>query len=302
MADQDPAAPTPKPPDPSPSGHRQADVLEMPKHDEATVTCPSGLKVRVEEMDIDTMDTLMDPALARSGQTVTRVVEVCTLGVEDPGPYTLQPNGKLNWNNVAQVDLMKVLVEIRRITLGDGYDFSLKCPQKVCGNQFTWGLEIPELEERPMQPEGIASIQTGEPMQFHLPKTNRLLYHTILTTIEAVAIGAPFQSADEKQWNRKAIAKRVKAIDRVPDQDKSRWLGRVPRLDHLDLTDEIDRLEGGLELGFEIYCPKCETSIKVSLANANDFLLERSRTKRPSKTSDNGSPDSSGSAVEAEQD
>lgn len=249
------------------------------------ITCPSGLSGTIQQMSVDALDALLDASLNRSGQNVVRVVELCWIETKNPGPYRMGPAGKIDWQQVAQTDMMKALVDIRRITLGDGYTFNIKCPSKLCAHKIEWEIEIHKLEERPMADEAIAAIQSREPMEYLLPQTQVKLWHHVLTTLDAITVGAPFQSADQKGWTKKALAQRINKIDGVHDQDKSRWIKHIPLPDQLDFVDEVDRLEGGLNLVFEFECPRCDQEIKISLAGAQDFLLERSRTKKAKKTS-----------------
>lgn len=279
------ATPAPVPAAPLREEARQSREFTPPVLRTTQVTCPSGLTGKIQQMDVDAIDALLDPMLNRSGQNVVKVVQICWIETTDPGPYGLGPNGKILWGNVAQPDLMKVLVEIRRITLGDEYIFRLKCPLKTCHHQIEWGIEISTLTENPMTAEAIASIQSGDQMPFTLPQTGVKVWHHVLTTADAIDVGTPFQSTDQKGWTRKALAKRINVIEGVHTQDKSRWIRGMPYPDQLDFIDEVDRLEGGLDLVFDIECPKCDQEIKVSLAAAQDFLLERSRTKKGKKTS-----------------
>lgn len=251
----------------------------LPKIRTVQVPLPSGASGRIRQLTVTDLDRMLDPMLARSGQQLMAIVEDVWQQTEDPGPYTLDGGGRMPWGNVAQVDIMAIIVGMRQASMGDDYNFQASCPHPGCGTPIDWVIKCSELVYAPMTKEARQSIASGEGMIFTFPQAEVQCWHHVLTCTEANRIGAPGHGR-KQEWNVDALCTRIDKIDGVGDQDRRYWLRHLAVDDHIAFGNEVDRLEGGHELDFEIECQKCSGAVDVGISKSPDFLLGARRKRR----------------------
>lgn len=247
------------------------------RHDDRVL--PSGLHVGIRMFVAGDFDRMLNEERRPSKAGPITILQECVTEIKDPGPYQLSERGGLDWTKVAQVDVMSLVVWLRRLSRGNEYDFTAKCPHQGCGKPIHWTIECDELEYSEMHPEGIRSIESGEEMKFTLPLDGREILHHILTTAEANKIGLPGVGAQKKEWVVAALDTRISEIQGVPGNDKRWWLRQLGSEDQDAIIDEIDRLEGGHVLDFPIDCGNCTGEVMIKISDTKDFLVGGRRTK-----------------------
>ena len=97
-----------------------------------TITCPSGLAGTIRGLKGKEGTLLADRAAAKSGATFEKILAACWLSTDDPGPYQVEEGKPLGWSKVLVADRFYTLLQIRALTFGDGYAFSVQCAASSC--------------------------------------------------------------------------------------------------------------------------------------------------------------------------
>ncbi len=90
------------------------------------IVCPSGLSGKIRGLKVREERILADRELARSGGQVDRLLAACWEETVDSGPYDFSDKS-VEWGRVLQGDRFFALLQIRALTYGPEYAFSVGC-------------------------------------------------------------------------------------------------------------------------------------------------------------------------------
>jgi len=271
-----PAPSSPPAPVPGPVGS----PLTFPRLRVEEITLISGLRGRIRQMTAADQSRFVDPMLIRSRRSVDSVLQECWVETLDTGPYQF-PDGRVDWMKVSRVDRGHYFIQLRQVSLGDEFDFNAQCSSPICGSAIAWQVKCSELPVRPMQPEAIQSIRSGEALVFTFPFDGRTCRHHIMRGSDEAFLAS---RGDQKGQVVDVLTVRIDDIDGVHSNDKRRWLERLSVLDQNAFLDEVERLEGGVDLAFPVECPKCGKEVFVSIMLDAPFFLGGSRQMKSAKT------------------
>lgn len=246
------------------------------RHDQRVL--PSGLHVDIRMFVAADFDRMLAEQRRPSKAGTIGILQECVTEIKDPGPYVIDGRGGIDWAKVAQADAMSLIIWLRRLSRGNDYNFTAKCPHQGCGEPIHWSVECDQLEYREMHSEAIRSIETEQPMTFTLPFDGREILHHVLTTMEANKIGVPGVGVAKKEWIVAALNTRIDEIQGVPQPDKRWWLRQLGSEDQDSIIDEIDRMEGGHVMDFPIDCGSCGGEVQIKISDSKDFLQGGRRT------------------------
>ena len=111
------------------------------------ISCPSGLTGRLRGMKVREERVLADRKLAKSGGQLDELLASCWEETLDPGPYHF--DGLADWSRVLQGDRFYALLQLRCLTYGPNYAFSVACGEDACRKRIDW------------EPETVASRPSG---------------------------------------------------------------------------------------------------------------------------------------------
>jgi hypothetical protein len=131
----------------------------------------SGLVVTARECKVTEENLVSDPATAREGRQKTRLLEAVVLSVEDPGPYTHERGGSLDWDKVLHGDREILLKEIRVASWGQDYFRDDNCPS--CGDPTENWFDLTKFPVQPLPESSVEHVKTGKPLSCVLPRSKR---------------------------------------------------------------------------------------------------------------------------------
>lgn len=250
-----------------------------------TFTLPSGVKIEMRNAGI-AEENLM-AGLAKGSGSIERglmdVLDRCTLGVADVGPYDfLTVGGKANWRQMIRGDMFTALVQLRTITYRDGHmlEFEQRCPAVGCRHRFAAEVNLlDDLIWQDMPQDSIDKLKRGE--LFEAEIDGRLVKYTLAfgRTEENYMLLAEQNPGRDMACG---LRSRIAEVDGLEPHQILDWLdgnnGKSDKFPGLgsqeaeDLRDAFDVVEGGIDTSVEVYCPRCSEVFDVNVPFSAFFL------------------------------
>lgn len=175
-----------------------------------------------------------------------RLISGCLLSVDGVPGHVLA-------DHLTAVDRLFILIAIRRVTLGDDWQFESTCP--VCKHRERWKFNLSKIETK--IPEQRSMVFEGESFGF--------------------AFRGEIQTGKTEAWERDAIKKfpgcdvsimllsRLTSFAGVPIEHDLRGAAKrfkeildsfveVPHRIRRDIQKQIDEAEGGIDLSIDLVC------------------------------------------------
>lgn len=247
------------------------------------VVCPSGFAGMVRGWKTKEANILGSRKSARSYTTFDKIISACWLETTDPGPYKFQ-NGVVDWGKVLLCDRFWVLLRQRAATYGDGYEFDTQCQDRgLCGKKIEWECNLSELPFKELPEESRAKIAAGdnsfECELMHGEMAGRkVMFH--LQTGHHEVRGAKMLEGQDTRIVVAALASRIDSIESVQKGDLIRTLDDLEMGDLMNLMNQFDEADGGVETTIEIECPHCGLLQDVELPLGRAFFLPRFKRRR----------------------
>lgn len=239
---------------------------------EAHAECPSGLIVEVRGLKTREASLLAERQGTRDGSAYNQMLDNCTLRVVEPGPYTLSPEGRLDWSKVHVGDRLFALLRIRSATHGEEYAFRLTCQERDCRQRFDWSLNLCDLPVKVMPDPARESLKTGRDLTATVGG-KKLRFRLMRGEDEA----RQMQIVRQNPGRTLAVALngRVTEIDGVHKNDKLRHLEDLPLGEANALLALLDEADGGVETEIQVECPHCGAVQDVRLPFGKEFFMPR---------------------------
>jgi hypothetical protein len=242
------------------------------------IVCPSGLTGEIRGLKGKEGKLLSDRSAARAGSTFEKILAGCWVGTTDPGVYELPADGALDWSKVLVADRFYTLLQIRALTFGDDYAFSVQCPSPTCRERFEWTLNLQELPVVRLSDATRAAFKTGNRFETTLPRDGRKVWFRLMTGADEARAAAALKPGRDGMLLA-ALALRIVEIENVPDLEKRRFLDEIEMADATALLDQFDEADGGVETSIEVECPSCLGVQDVQLPFERGFFLPTSKGK-----------------------
>lgn len=246
----------------------------MPSH----IVCPSGLAGEIRGLKAREGKLLADSKAARAGATFEKILAGCWLTTANPGIYELPEGGALDWSKVLVADRFYTLLQIRAVTFGDEYAFSVQCQSPPCRERFEWQLDLKQLPMRPLSEAAKAAFKAGNRFETKLPRDGRKVWFRLMTGADEVRAASVLKTGRDGMLIT-ALALRIVEIEGVAETDKRRFLDEMEMADAAALLDQFDEADGGVETTIEVECPHCLGVQEVQLPFERGFFLPRTREK-----------------------
>jgi len=244
-----------------------------------TITCPSGLSGRIRGLKVREERILTDRKLAKRGEQVDRLLAACWEETVDPGPYDFGDKD-IDWSMVLQGDRFYALLQLRALTYGPDYAFSVPCQNDTCRSRIDWELSLHDLPVRPLTPESLTAFTSGNRFECTLPDAGVKVWFRLFTGAEERRLPQLQKTAGDKLLSA-MLALRVVEIDGVDTRKKRLFIEDLTMRDADFLVDEFDRVDCGVETEIEIECPDCFTVQDLELPFGRSFFLPgKARTRR----------------------
>lgn len=276
------------------------------------ITCPSGLSGVIRGMKGREAQAFVDPQQVRTFGSMDTMLTNCWLETRDAGPYTLDAGRdgteRPKWPEVLIGDRFAALIDIRVATFGSDYDFDVKC--QSCEQQYGWELSLRDLPRQPFPAETIEKIKAGRnSFDMDLPD-GRVLVFKIGTGAEEKKIAqlkggpgstrklGPVDSIFTQTLgiytsvNDPIVAKTVGLATPIVGKNGEemlpipgglngarRYLEDLDFPTLLDVLDEMQRVDGGVQTTIETVCENCGWKQEIELPFQRSFFAPRPKRK-----------------------
>lgn len=260
----------------------------------------SGLKVEFQQMMVADENVIARGKKARRDRAnlvLNEVLSRCTVGVVEPGPYTsFEVGGPVDWGRVLTGDRLDAMLALRRLSYKDGNKILVPELSCSCGNEFSWEVDIEtDLRYQPLPPESIERLMSGDPFVCEMDDGHKI--HFILATgdteVQIDKIGMQYPDREMATGLRARIIDVIKPDgEKVDRREIMDWLDggseRSTTFDGLSsdeaevFRDEMDRVDGGVDLEVTAICPSigCGRGVKFDLPFETIFVPSRGIQKR----------------------
>ena len=237
------------------------------------IDLPSGAKIEVRPLTGKESKILSDKDAIKSGMFLDKILNACTVGVLDFGPY---PQGdKFDWGKALVGDRFYGLLQIRVISLGEEYWFKLQCSASECRERFDYCIDlVKDLPVQRLSEEGKKTFAAGNSFQT-VDANGKTVSYRLPTGQDEIA-SAKFNAFDSAFIQ--ALSQRIVSIEDV--SDKRSYLEACAWADLLKLLDAFDANNCGVNTDIEIVCPYCGAIQDVRLPFERGFLLPSYKSSR----------------------
>jgi len=206
---------------------------------------------------------------------LNRLLSACWLETTDAGPYALE-GGTICWNDVLQGDRFYVLMQVRVLTFGEEYAFSVPCQNRACARRIDWTLNLSELSVRALSDASREKFVQGNRFGIGLPGGHQGVFGLPVGKDEAQL--ARLQSGEDANLLPMLLNLRIRDIEGLPPLQRAAYLNRMSLRQARDLLAEFDRADCGVETDIDIECPNCGYGQRVSLPLEQGFLWPQNRS------------------------
>jgi hypothetical protein len=242
------------------------------------IVCPSGLAGEIRGLKGKEGKLLSDRSAARAGATFEKILAGCWVATTDPGIYDLPVDGSVDWSKVLVADRFFTLLQIRALTFGDEYAFSVQCSSAACRERFEWTLNLQELPVVRLSDATKAGFRAGNRFETTLPRDGRKVWFRLVLGADEMRAAAALKAGRDGMLLA-ALALRIVEIENVPDGEKRRFLEDIEMADATALLDQFDESDGGVETKIEVECPSCLGVQDVELPFERGFFLPTAKGK-----------------------
>lgn len=263
------------------------------------IQCPSGLTGTIRGLKGKEAKHLSDRQAVKSGKFMDKILGSCWESTIDPGPYTLDKNGVLDWSKVLVGDRFFALVRVRIETFGQSYEFKVQCGNSACRESFSWNINLlKDLALKKLAAKDLEGFKEGNKLEGTIPwgprttdpntgdisQPERKKFSFRLHTGVDEARMAKFR-AQQPALTALVLA-RIHEIDGVSEVEKRKFIDESEFKVLTDLISEMDKHDCGLETGFDIECPACYAQTEVQLPFERNFLFPQGVDSSSQKTSE----------------
>ncbi|MCP3104523.1 hypothetical protein LZ198_37240 [Myxococcus sp. K15C18031901] len=229
---------------------------------------------------------LADRKLAKSGGQVDELLSACWEEPLEAGPYAFA-DGKVDWGQVLQGDRFYALLQVRVLTYGPEYVFSVPCQHAACRARIDWELDLTQLPVRPLSDASRAAFMAGNRFETTLPDAGKPVRFKLMTGEDERRL-PQLQRASPEKLLSSVLAYRVLDVDGVEARDKRRFIEDLSLRDADFLVDAFDAVDCGVDTTLEVECPECFARQEVELPFDRGFFLpgtQRTTRRRERSTS-----------------
>jgi hypothetical protein len=245
------------------------------QEDTRIITCPSGLSGTIRGLTVREERILADQRLAKAGHQVEALLTACWTETSDCGPYEFASD-KPQWGKVLQGDAFYCLLQVRALTYGDEYDFSVRCRNSSCRQAIDWSLQLSELPMRLLSEDSRDGFTHGNRLPTTLPSCGKKAWFKLATGDDERKLAAG-RSRQNGGMLASVLALRVAEVEGVKAPDMPAFLESLALRDANFLMSQFERVDCGVETSIEIECPHCFEVQQVDLPLDPSFLWPQTR-------------------------
>lgn len=241
--------------------------------------CPSGLSGQLRPMKVSEERILADRKLAKLGGQVDQLLSACWEQTLETGPYDFG-HKDIDWRQVLQGDRFYALLQLRALTYGPAYAFSVNC--QACRSRIEWELDLTELPPKSLSQESQANFVSGNRFSTTLPN-GPTVWFSLLTGAEEQKLSRVRKQAGDEVLS-KLLAFRIIEIEGVKPEEKKSFLNEMTLQQATYLLSTFDEVDCGVETTIEIECPECLAQQEVELPFDANFFIPKARPRSSQKS------------------
>jgi hypothetical protein len=242
-----------------------------------TLTLPSGLQVEGKRMQVKGMVKLAQ-ANMKNLSAYDDLLKDCTGAVIDPGIYDFKVGEPVDWSKAVTGDRVAALLKLRCNTFGNSYEVPFQCPMRSCRHRWQQDLFLDQLPVRQMTEEAKAAFAAGNRYETRLACDGR----TVVFQLSTGALEARMQKLIQRGESEMIVSltSRILEIQDVPKLDKKLFIENMDYQDAVDLMNQFDEQDCGLETVLEVECPKCLYVADCELPLVEEFFRPRRKAQK----------------------
>jgi hypothetical protein len=262
-----------------------------PKRGESSreIVCPSGLTGTIRRLTIRELDALSSRTATRAGTALDLMFSQSWIGTADVGPYTPPfcefPVGSdgpsVDWSKVFLGDRTHVMMELRKLVLGDVFMFDVSCSAALCRRRIEWQVELSKLDRKDMTDETRAHLaEHGNTFTRTLPYSGKKISFKMLTGADERRVVAATKDNPDALLSSTLLV-RITGVEGARTPSERRAV--VESMDLEDATwiqQEWEAVDSGVSTDVEIECPHCGKFQRLELPFDADFFSPKSCPKR----------------------
>jgi hypothetical protein len=239
------------------------------------IKCPSGLEGTIRKLKVAEANMLAGAKAQKGAQVMDSLLSAVWEETHEVGGAVIdEATGNPVWSKCLTADRFYALLMIRVATYGPEYGFNINC--ESCRSTIKWELDLTDLPVQALEDESVKNFINGN--KFSVTIGNNTFIFGLMTG-EAEAKAAKVLKASSDKITATLLS-RVSEIDGVHFNERRKVLTNLDLDEALELLDECEAVDGGVETNIEVECPECGALNEVSLPLGRDFWLPRKARKR----------------------
>jgi len=245
------------------------------------IVCPSGMSGVIRPLKVSEVDLMLNKKALKDPAFEENLLRRCWVECTNPGPYDFKDN-RVDWRKVLVADMTYVIIEIRRASWGDEFEFQMQCPQQWCRENFHYEVDLSKLDTLRLDGENLAIFQAGNRFQFTLPQSGKVVTFKMQTGAEKRLLNRPeTRRMAREQIASTMLALRIQDVEGVSQTGLMAYIQNMSVRDERALEDALDAVDCGVETKLEVSCPECEHEFDYDLPlYSGPFLIPQKRRKK----------------------
>lgn len=168
-------------------------------------------------------------------------------------------------------DRVFALLQIKRLSHGDWYDFKVPCPH--CNEMVLWSENLAELPIQYLKEPG----KTQE-FKVHMDRVGTDVTYRLLDGKDERKL-EKLRKANDEEMQAALLLFRTQEIEGVKIKNM-KWFNELEAMDRITYTEHVDEHDCGVDTTVTIECDNCYRSFESDLPMGIDFFLPRKRSKK----------------------
>lgn len=163
------------------------------------------------------------------------------------------------------------LLQIKRLSHGDWYDFKVDCPH--CNEMVHWTEDLGDLRVQYLKEPGKT-----EGFKVHLDLIDRDVTYRLLDGKDERKLQNLRKNSDE-EMQAALLLFRTQEIE-GEKMKNMRFFNDLEAMDRITFTEDVDANDCGVDTTIKVECDSCFRSFETELPMGVDFFLPRKKSKK----------------------
>jgi hypothetical protein len=182
-----------------------------------------------------------------------------------------------NWGNILMGDRAFMVYEVRRLTYGDDFYFTVPC--RRCRSQIEWHLDLKDLEVSELSEEAataLAEAGLNGVLRRTLPKSGKVVGFRLLRGADQLTIQRAAQQGDGAMGEAGILARLCEIEGATSPGDRRKFIRGMHLLDLEYLREQWEEADIAVQDSIEIECESCGTIQEATIPTDERFFSQKS--------------------------